>query len=222
MYVPPKFQPDRAACLAFAQARGFGTVCAWDGGKPVAATVPFVIDFSSNGTPLLSFHVARANPIWQLGNGRATWLMAVNGPDAYVSADWYASPDQVPTWLYQSVHLTGSAATMSGGELTGHLDALSAEFEAALAPKPAWSVAAMPAGRREMMKQAIVGVMMSVEKIEGSFKLNQHKSDADHLAVAGALAQQPDPAAQALAKQMVALRPQLDYNRDLMLSGLGA
>jgi predicted FMN-binding regulatory protein PaiB len=35
----------------------------------------------------------------------ASWLLAVNAADAYVSADWYASPDQVPTWLYQAVHL---------------------------------------------------------------------------------------------------------------------
>ena len=30
------------------------------------------------------------------------------------------------------------------------------------------------------MKKAIVGMAMSVEDIEGSFKLNQHKSDVDH------------------------------------------
>ncbi|NVN86138.1 MAG: FMN-binding negative transcriptional regulator [Rhodopseudomonas sp.] len=210
MYVPPQFQPDRSTCLAFAAARGFGTVCAWDGDKPVAAPVPFCMDFSSNGTPLLSFHVARGNPLTRLGNGRARWLMAVNGDDAYVSPDWYASPNQVPTWLYQSVHLTGAAAVMSDVELAAHLDGLSATFESCL-PKPHWTLAKMPAGRREAMKQAIVGVMLRVDVVEGSFKLNQHKSDADHEAVAVALARQGDPAAQAIASQMIALRPQLDY-----------
>jgi transcriptional regulator len=148
--------------------------------------------------------------------------MAVNGGDAYVSADWYASPDQVPTWLYQSVHLTGPASVMSDADLTAHLDGLSATFERSLAPKPSWSMGKMPAGRREAMKQAIVGVMMRVDKVEGSFKLNQHKSDADHLAVVAELSQRTDPAAQAIAQRMVALRPQLDYNRDLTLSGVDA
>jgi transcriptional regulator len=41
MYTPPMFKPDRAAGLAFAEARGFGTVCAWDGTKPVASSLPF-------------------------------------------------------------------------------------------------------------------------------------------------------------------------------------
>jgi len=212
MYVPPQFQPDRSGCLAFAAARGFGTVCAWDGDKPVAAPVPFCMDFSSNGTPLLSFHVARGNPLTRLGNGRSRWLMAVNGADAYVSPDWYASPNQVPTWLYQSVHLTGPAAVMSDAELAAHLDDLTATFESSL-PRP-WTVAKLPAGRREAMRQGIVGVMMRVDVVEGSFKLNQHKSDADHQAIATALARQADPAERAIASQMIALRPQLDYRMD--------
>lgn len=219
MYAPQIFQPDRAACLAFARARGFGTVCAWNGEKPVAAAVPFCIDYAADGTPLLAFHVARQNPLWKLGNGRTPWLMAVNGADAYVSSDWFASPDQVPTWLYQSVHLTGPAALMPDHEMAQHLDSLSAKFEATLAPKPPWTVAKLPAARREAMMKAIVGVTMRVDEVEGSFKLNQHKSDVDQCAVAIALARQSDPAAQAIAEQMVALRPQLDYNTGIVLAG---
>ncbi|WP_420134733.1 FMN-binding negative transcriptional regulator [Rhodopseudomonas sp.] len=212
MYVPPAFKPDRSACLAFAAARGFGLVCAHDGRKPVASPLPFAVDYASDGTPLLSFHVARGNPLAALADSRTPWLMAVSGPDAYVSADWYASPDQVPTWLYQSVHLTGPAAVMSEAERDAHLDEVSAVFESSLAPKPPWRASKMAAGRLSAMKKAIVGVMMRVDVVEGSFKLNQHKSDADHMAVANALAARPDPASQAIAAQMIALRPQLDYN----------
>jgi transcriptional regulator len=53
--------------------------------------------------------------------------------------------------------------------------------------------------------------VMTVEEIEGSFKLNQHKSDVDHVAVATALTHRHDEAAQTIGQQMVALRPQLDY-----------
>ena len=41
MFTRPFFEPDRAASLAFAAGRGFGTVCACDGGKPVASALPF-------------------------------------------------------------------------------------------------------------------------------------------------------------------------------------
>ncbi|MGD0850694.1 FMN-binding negative transcriptional regulator [Bradyrhizobium sp.] len=209
MYTPPMFKPDRAASLAFAQARGFGTVCAWEGGKPIASSLPFYLAFADDGTPQMAFHVARHNPLVKLADGTSSWLMAVTGADAYVSADWYVSPDQVPTWLYQAVHLTGTVRKLSDHELGPHLDVLSAKFENWLAPKPPWMSSKMTAGRLAAMKQAIVGLVMTVEEIEGSFKLNQHKSDVDHVAVATALARQPEVAAQVLAGEMRALRPHL-------------
>ena len=211
MYTPPMFKPDRPASLAFAEARGFGTVCAWDGNKPVASALPFYLEYADDGTPLAAFHVARHNALAGLADGTSSWLIAVNGADAYVSPDWYASPDQVPTWLYRAVHLTGTVRKQSDDELGRHLDALSAKFESWLAPKPPWLSSKMTAGRLEAMKKAIVGLVMTVEDVEGSFKLNQHKSDVDYAAIAAALAQQSDAAAQAIAGQMVALRPQLTY-----------
>jgi transcriptional regulator len=205
------FKSDRTASLAFAEMRGFGTVCAWDGSKPIASSLPFYLAYADDGTPRVAFHVARHNPLTKLADGTSSWLIAVNGADSYVSPDWYASPDQVPTWLYQSVHLTGSVRQLSDGELGPHLDALSARFENWLAPKPPWTSSKMTAGRLEAMKKAIVGFVMSVDEIEGSFKLNQHKSDVDQVAIAAALMLSHDEAAQTIGKQMVALRPQLDY-----------
>jgi transcriptional regulator len=201
------FKPDRAACFAFAEARGFGTVCAWDGKRPIASSLPFYIAYADDGVPYVAFHVARNNPLAKLADGSSHWLMAVNGADAYVSPDWYASPDQVPTWLYQAVHLTGPVRQLSDGELGPHLDALSAKFENWLLPKPPWLTSKMTAARLEAMKKAIVGLVMTVEDVEGAFKLNQHKSDVDHAAIATALAEQPNPAAQVLASEMRALRP---------------
>jgi transcriptional regulator len=212
MYAPWFFQPDRAASLAFAAARGFGTVCAHNGTRPVASALPFCLEYLSDGTPVVVFHVARGNALAALADGKSNWLIAVNGADTYVSPHWYASPDQVPTWLYQAVHLSGAVRTMSGHELGEHLDALSAKFESWLAPKPSWSTGEMTAGRREAMMKAIVGLVMTVEDIAGSFKLNQHKSDVDHAAIAVELLAQGDADALAIARQMVALRPQLDYD----------
>jgi transcriptional regulator len=211
MYTPPFFQPDRAASLAFAAGRSFGTVCAHDGAKPVASALPFCLEYLNDGTPAVAFHVARGNALAALAEGKSNWLIAVNGADTYVSPHWYASPDQVPTWLYQAVHLSGPVRTMSGHELAAHLDALSAKFESWLVPKPSWSTAEITAGRREAMMKAIVGLMMMVEDIQGSFKLNQHKSDVDHAAIANELLGQGDADAQAIGKRMVALRPHLDY-----------
>jgi transcriptional regulator len=211
MYTPPMFKPDRAASLAFAETRGFGLVCAWDGKKPIASSLPFYLTFADDGTPRAAFHVARHNPLIKLAGGTGSWLLAVTGADAYVSPDWYVSPDQVPTWLYQVVHLSGAVRTLSDDELAEQIETLSAKFEDRLLPKKPWKSSKMTAGRLDALKKAIVGLVMTVEEVEGSFKLSQHKSDADHAAIASALVQRPDEAAQTIGKQMVALRPQLDY-----------
>jgi transcriptional regulator len=90
---------------------------------------------------------------------------------------------------------------------------LSARFEESLAPKRPWTSAKLPLERLEMLTKAIVVIEMEVLTIEGSFKLNQHKPDADNVTVASGLAAQDDPAAKAIAARMVALRPHLRYQK---------
>jgi transcriptional regulator len=209
MYTPPPFQLDRAASLGFAERRGFGLACAWDGGKPIASPLPFYLDYADDGTPQALFHVARHNPLVKLADGTSSWLLAVTDADAYVSPDWYVSSDQVPTWLYQAVHLTGVVRPLSDDELALQIDTLSAKFENRLLPKQPWTSAKMTAGRLDAMKKAIVGLVMTVAEVEGSFKLNQHKSETDYAAVAGALGSQSDAGAQQIAQLMRQTRPQV-------------
>lgn len=66
----------------------------------------------------------------------------------------------------------------------------------------------MTAGRFEAMKKAIVGLVMTVEEVEGSFKLNQHKSDADYAAISDAVGAQGDAGSQQIARLMREARPQ--------------
>jgi transcriptional regulator len=194
MYTPPMFKPDRAASLAFAEARGFGTACAWDGKRPIASALPFYLSYSADGTPVALFHVARHNPLAKLANGTTPWVLAINGADAYVTPDWYVSVDQV--------------RTLSDEELALQVDTLSAKFEKWLLPKKPWTSAKMTAARLEALKKGIVGLSMQVEDVEGSFKLNQHKSEADYAAVANGLAAIPDHGSQTIAQLMRQMRPQ--------------
>jgi transcriptional regulator len=207
MYTPPPFKPDRAASLAFAEARGFGLVCAWDGAKPIASPLPFYLSFAADGTPRALFHLARHNPLIKLADGMSSWLLAVNGADAYVSPDWYVSADQVPTWLYQVVHLTGTVQRLSDDELAEQIETLSAKFENRLLPKKPWLSSKMTAGRLDALKKAIVGLVMTVEEVEGSFKFSQHKSEADFVAVSNALAEQGNADSAEIAGLMRAARP---------------
>ena len=210
MYTPPAFKVQHPAlALAFAAARGFGLVVSCDGGRPLASPVPFLIEERPGRGPRVTFHVARPNPLAALAEKRGTWLMAVSGADAYVSAAWYASADQVPTWLYETVHLSGPVAVVPAEHARAHLDALTARFEQGI--DDPWTTDKVAPAKLEQLMKAIVVIEMLVEDIEGKFKLNQHKNDADHVAIASQLLAEADPAAQTIAARMVALRPQLMY-----------
>jgi len=207
MFVPPAFRLDRAASLAFAAARGFGLAVAHDGARPIASPVPFAIDYREDGTPLVQFHIARANPLTRLAARGEVFLIAVSGADAYVSPEWYVSPEQVPTWLYEAVHLTGAAKLIAPQDKARQLDRLAERFDSG----SGWTTERLSRGRLNAMLQAIVGVEVDVSEVEGKAKLNQNKSDADFAAVAARLGGQPDPMAQQIAARMVALRPDLSY-----------
>ncbi len=168
----------------------------------MASHVPFVVRLHE-GVVTVEFHVTAANPLACLAEAGARFLVAVSGADAYVSNDWYASPDQVSTWLYEAVHLSGPARIRPLSENRPHGDALLAAAEARL-PKPPWTLASMEPGKRQAMLDAIRVVDVLVDRVEGQSKLNQHKADKDHLAVANRLACAPSAAAR---ERSLALTP---------------
>jgi transcriptional regulator len=71
----------------------------------------------------------------------------------------------------------------------------------------------MEPAKRESMLSAIRVIDLVVDQIEGQSKLNQHKSDEDHVAVANHLARGEDSGSRRLADKMRALRPGLGYEQ---------
>lgn len=205
----PQFRIDEQRALAFAAARGFGMIVAADERGPRASHVPFVLD-QREGRAIVQMHLTAKNPIVALADGSRRFLLIVAGDDAYVSNDWYASRDNVSTWLYETVHLSGLAHLRGMGDNRGHGDALLAVAEARL-PKAPWDLAQMEVDKRESMLATIRVIDLVVDEVEGQAKLNQHKSDADHVAVADQLARSAESGHRRLAEKMRALRPGLGY-----------
>ena len=200
MHPNPAFrQTARDANLEFARARGFGMLAVNGPDAPVLAHVPFLL--SADGTTA-DLHLARSNPIARTGLPAAA-MIAVSGPDAYVSPDWYGLEDQVPTWNYVAVHLRGVLQALPPETLRDHAEALSARFEAELAPKKPWLSAKMSDGTMDRMMRMILPFRLIIDTIDGTWKLNQNKPAEARLAAATALeARGGEPAATALARLM--------------------
>ena len=200
MHPNPAFrQSPREANLAFARERGFGMLTINGADGPLLAHVPFLL--SEDGATA-DLHLARSNPIARTGLP-TTAVIAVLGPDAYVSPDWYGLDDQVPTWNYVAVHLRGVLHPLPVETLREHADALSARFEAELAPKKPWVSTKMADGSMDRMMRMILPFRLVIDTVEGTWKLNQNKPAEARLAAATALeAREGEPAATTLARLM--------------------
>jgi transcriptional regulator len=185
MHPNPAFRQTPAdANLAFARDRGFGLLSVNGEGGPLAAHVPFLL--ADDGS-IADLHLARSNPLARAALP-APALIAVSGPDAYISPDWYDLPDQVPTWNYVAVHLRGMLHPLPSETLRAHAEALSARFEADLLPKPPWVSSKMSEGVMDRMMRMILPFRLAITSVEGTWKLNQNKPALARRAAADALA----------------------------------
>jgi transcriptional regulator len=140
----------------------------------------------STGDGAVQFHLANGNALTKHLAGK-TALLVVNGPDAYISPDWYDGPDQVPTWNYVSVELEGPVRAMDKDGLIALLDDLSAVNEAKLEPKQPWTRDKMDSAKFDRMLGAITGFEIEVLAWRPTLKLSQNKREADRLRAADEL-----------------------------------
>ena len=170
---------DREAMLGFVRDIAFCTVCV-DG--PALVHAPVIVDPPDR----IRFHISRANRASAAMEG-ARAVVSCLGPDAYISPDWYGAPDQVPTWNYVAVEAEGPLRRLEVEELVQLLDDLSAENEARLAPKPAWTRAKMSPARFDGLLKAIVGYELTIEALRGTRKLGQNKRESERAGAAEGL-----------------------------------
>ena len=210
MYLHPAFRIDEKEALSILLERAFGLFCVPTGDAPFGVHVPFLVDRDTGGALRIALHVARANPIHgHIGDGCKA-LLACSGPDSYVSPDWYGAENQVPTWIYTAVHVTGSARIMAKDAHLAHVDRLSRTFEARLAPKAPWTSDKMDRKKRDAMLTAIVGIELEVDDVQAQKKLIQHKPAQQRANAADGLEGRDDPAARVLADMIRAGLPVTD------------
>jgi transcriptional regulator len=181
---------DAAALLAHLAAQPFCTLAAVVDGRLFVAHAPVIVRRRPDGLAL-DFHLSRGNALAGAIAGGFQAVAVSLAAEAYVSPDWYADKDQVPTWNYVSVEAEGPVAALDQDGLVALLDALSAQEEARLLPKRPWTRAKMSPGKFDRMLGGIVGARLAVERLEGTTKLSQNKPASDRAGVVAALGEHP-------------------------------
>lgn len=191
MYAPKQFRETRPpVLLAAIRDIQLATLITVAGVEYHASHVPMVLKETPDGL-VLEAHIARPNGLGATLAQPLPSLAVFQGPQAYVSPSWYAAKAEhgkvVPTWNYVAVHAHGVLeAVHDPAWLMAHLNDLTTANEAAR-PEP-WAMSDAPADYLATMVRAVVGLRLRVERLEGVWKMIQHRSAADRAGVTSGLA----------------------------------
>jgi transcriptional regulator len=171
MYTPKHFVESRVEALhGLIRAYPFATLVTRAADGLTANHLPFELVGE-----VLHGHVARGNELAQLDGAEV--LLVFQGPDGYISPNWYPSKHEtgreVPTWNYAVVHVHGRLRVIDDAAwLRRLLETLTDHHEAGQ-PQP-WKISDAPDDHIETSLRAIVGLEVSIDRIEGKFKLSQN------------------------------------------------
>jgi transcriptional regulator len=181
VYVPRHFAvEDPDELLALVRASGFGHLVVGAEGLD-AVPVPFVIDDELH---VVRAHVARPNPVWRAAPCDA--LLIVAGRDHYVSPGWYPSKAEhgkvVPTWNYEVVHLHGRLVAQDDAAWVARQIRDLTDVNEAAMDEP-WSVDDPPDGYVDQLQRGVVGIELTVTRVEAKRKVSQNRDAVDRESV---------------------------------------
>lgn len=162
--------------------------------------IPFILDTAEDGGPgVLRAHMARANPQARVLAEKAKMssvmdeevLVLFNAPvHSYVTPKFYSETKPstgkvVPTWDYAAVQVYGKLRVYSenndetGVFISKQISDLSEQEERSAGHAKPWKVSDAPETYTNLLKKAIIGLEITIDRIEGRFKLSQEKPDGD-------------------------------------------
>jgi transcriptional regulator len=195
MYQPDHFRVDELPQMhALMRARPLTALVSGGSMGLYATHLPTVLK-DAEPFGVVECHLARANPHWkELAKGDEA-LMIFQGPEAYITPNWYASKAAhgkvVPTWNYAVVHAYGRPEVMTGKDwLRRHVGELTAQQEASEAAP--WALSDAPEAYVEVMLRGIIGFRFAITRLEGKWKMSQNREITDREGVVRGLGERRD------------------------------
>jgi transcriptional regulator len=200
MYHLPYFkEPDFTKIKAFLHAHPFVMLSGVDAqNKPVATQVPLLIS-EKDGQLIFRGHLMRQTDHHKAFMQNPHVLALFTGPHTYVSASWYANPQQGSTWNYMSVHAKGELKFLEEAALLEILRDLTTHFEGG--PNTPGGFDTLPQEYIQRLIKAIVGFEITVTDIDNVFKLSQNRDEASYHRIIDKL-KQGTADAQYIAREM--------------------
>lgn len=196
MHIPPSFAENHIPTLhAVIRDCGLAVLVDRDGDGLAANHLPLLLDPDDGPLGALYGHLARNNPQASGGGPPGEALAIFTGPDAYVSPAWYPSKVEtaraVPTWNYVAVHAYGRVERFDDParlrDVVAKLTDYHEDRRHTAGHSDPWRVDDAPADYLAAMLKGIVGVKLTITRLEGKRKLSQNRDARDQAGVVAGL-----------------------------------
>lgn len=174
MYPPPHHQSeDLQKMIAVIKQYPLALLVSAEKGKPYITHIPIIYN---EDTGKLVAHIDASNPqLATLQNG-AEVTVVFKGPDTYISPSIYTT-QQLPTWNYIMVHITGTITLLTDSEEAKQTMVAMTEFLEGESQK---FVLAKDDDRMDRFITYIQAFEITITNWEGKFKLSQDKNPQDY------------------------------------------
>ncbi len=199
MYIPKVYEnKNLEEVKQFIQENSFGILVTQQNGKSLATHIPLELSENEFGKDVLVGHISKANPQWHNFSDKGEVLTIFNGPHSYVSSSWYDF-EEVPTWNYIAVHVSGIIKTIEGEALYKSLKELMEKYE-----KPSKNPANIEDMSDKTMRQinGIIGFEIEITDIQAAYKLSQNRDEKNHQAIITELNETDNRGSKEIASRM--------------------
>ncbi|MGO8983665.1 MAG: FMN-binding negative transcriptional regulator [Terriglobales bacterium] len=197
MYIPKANEEKRVPVMQELMAsRPLATLVTLGASGLFASHVPMVLEDDGSSFGVLKCHLSRANKQWRDFVPTVEALAIFAGHQHYISPTWYPGTKEhgkeVPTWNYVVVHAYGPLKVIEDSHwLLTNVEKLTNIQEAA-SPVP-WKASDAPADFIASQLKGIVGLELSIRRLEGKWKVSQNRTERDRNGVLEGLAELDTP-----------------------------
>ncbi len=200
MYIPKHFRNEDAAEIRqLIRTYGFAILVNQTASGLHATHLPLELVTGADGSEYLQGHISRANPQWKGFSDNDEVLAIFSGPHTYISSSWY-NHENVPTWNYLAVHVTGKVKLLEGEALYQSLKHLVNRYEAG--NPNAVTLEGMSPDYVEKQMKGLVGLEIAITGIDAVQKLSQNRDAVNHERIVSALENREDPDSHLIAAAM--------------------
>jgi transcriptional regulator len=180
MYIPRHNEEKRIPVMqALMFSHPLATLVTLGAAGLFASHVPMVLEEDGSEFGLLKCHISRANTQWRDFVPTVDALAIFAGHQHYITPNWYPGTKthgkEVPTWNYVVVHAYGPLRVIEDADwLLKNVEKLTDIHEAG-SPVP-WKVSDAPADFIKTQLRGIVGLELTIKRLEGKWKVSQNRN----------------------------------------------